>query len=298
MLEALKANSRRMHLIVDYKQKVLPESHRETQTECFGKRGKSLHGCTAIRYDPKCEDYSVLNVRVACDDSNQTWFHTLNTLKVSLDTIMETWEDVIESSLQSDGAGNYDCTAFMLSLERLFTAAGLHLTRHAITEVGDGKNLQDTDFQQAQMSLNHGKDGGLSFGDAQGIIDTLEETKTLGVVNLGMELGTRSLEPKGKEGPKPYKGIDAMYDRVRHSHCHPDWCGCLPDLACVPLVCLPHLVCAPSLLSNLSYYRSTCTRARPLWGCACASSLGWGRGGWRKLLRWRACGGSNSTQRR
>ena len=58
-----------------------------------------------------------------------------------------------------------------------------------------------------------------SFGDAQGIIDTLEETKTLGVVNRGMELGARSLEPKGKEGPKSYKGIDGMYDRVRRSHC-------------------------------------------------------------------------------
>ena len=29
-----------------------------------------------------------------------------------------------------------------------------------------------------------------------------------------MDLGKRSQEPKGKEGPKPYKGIDAMYDRV------------------------------------------------------------------------------------
>ena len=224
MLEALKANSKRIHLIVDYKQKILPEAHRETQTECFGKRGKSLHGCTAIRYDPKSEDYSVLNVRVACDDANQTWFHTLNTLTVSCDTITETWEDVTEASLQSDGAGNYDCTAFMLSLERLFSAAGLRLVRHTITEVGDGKNLQDTDFQQAQMSLNHGKDGGRSFADVQGIVDTLEETKTLGVVNLGMELGNRALEPKGKEGPKSYKGIDAMYDRVRRSHYHPDWC--------------------------------------------------------------------------
>ena len=219
LLEALKTNSRRIHLIVDYKQKVMPESHRETQTECFGKRGKSLHGGTALKWDPKSQDFVVLNVRVACDDAHQTWFHTLNALKVSLDVIIDTWDDVEESTLQSDGAGNYDCTAFMLSLERLFKAAGLRLQRHVVSEVGDGKNLQDTDFQQAQMSLNHGKDGGRSFGDAQGIIDTLEETKTLGVVNRGMELGARSLEPKGKEGPKSYKGIDGMYARVRRSHC-------------------------------------------------------------------------------
>ena len=220
LLELLKMNSRRMHLIVDYKQKVMPESARETQTECFGKRGKSLHGCTALRWDTKTQDFSVLNVRVACDDANQTWFHTLNGVKMSLDAIKEAWDDIDESSMQSDGAGNYDCTAFMLSLERLFAAADMRLVRHVISEVGDGKNLQDTDFQQAQMSLNHGKDGGRSFADAQGIIDTLEETKTLGVVNIGMELGGRELEPKGKEGPKSYKGIDGMYDRVRRCATH------------------------------------------------------------------------------
>ena len=66
-----------MHIIVDYKQKVLPTGHRETQTAAFGKKGKSLHGATCLRWDPKVSSFSVLNVRVVCDDSNQTWFHTV-----------------------------------------------------------------------------------------------------------------------------------------------------------------------------------------------------------------------------
>ena len=135
-------------------------------------------------------------------------------MKVTLDLIKSEWDDVKSSTLQSDGAGNYDCTAFLLSLERLFTAAAIRLLRHVISEVGDGKNLTDTDFQQAQMSLNHAKDGGGSYADAQEIIDALEANKTAGVQNVGMKLGARALEPKKGQGPKSYTGIDAMYDRV------------------------------------------------------------------------------------
>jgi hypothetical protein len=239
-LEQLKVNPSRVHLIIDYKQKVLPERHRATQTEAFGKRGKSLHGCTALRWDALKGDFNVINIRVACDDANQTWFHTLNALRTTLDELLKLWPDVNEATLQSDGANNYDCTAFMASAPDLFRATNIKLRRHSITEVGDGKNLQDTDFQQAQMALNHGLDGGRNFEDAQvlraqslclnpilhcqtsfalapsilqGILDTLEANKTLGVINVGMKLGARTLEPKSGQGPKAYTGIDSFYDR-------------------------------------------------------------------------------------
>ena len=32
---------------------------------------------SAANWDPKVSSFSVLNVRVVCDDSNQTWFHTV-----------------------------------------------------------------------------------------------------------------------------------------------------------------------------------------------------------------------------
>ena len=63
-LEALKANPRRCHLIVDYKQKWLPVKHHETQSDSFGKKGKSIWGGCAIRYDPSTGDYEVINVRI------------------------------------------------------------------------------------------------------------------------------------------------------------------------------------------------------------------------------------------
>ena len=54
----------RCHLIVDYKQKWLPVKHNETQSDSFGKRGKSIWGGCAIRFDRSTGDYQVLNVRI------------------------------------------------------------------------------------------------------------------------------------------------------------------------------------------------------------------------------------------
>ena len=135
LLERLKERPTAMHIIVDYKQKVLPTGHRETQTAAFGKKGKSLHGATALRWDAKRGDYQVLNVRVVCDDSNQTWFHTLAALRTTLVQILDVWVDITESTLQSDGAGNYNCTAFMDTVKDVFRGRSIRLTRHVVTEV-------------------------------------------------------------------------------------------------------------------------------------------------------------------
>jgi hypothetical protein len=211
LLDELKGSPHAMHMIVDYKQKVLPTGHRETQTAAFGKKGKSLHGATCLRWDATRGDFRVLNVCIVCDDSNQTWFHTLGALRTTLDKVMDTWPDVTESTLQSDGAGNYDCTAFMDTVRDTFKGAGVKLTRHVITEVGDGKNLVDQSFQTAQQDMDAAHDGGSDLLDAQGILDALETGRALGTINVGMDMGARVLEPK--KGPSPLKGIDSLYDR-------------------------------------------------------------------------------------
>ena len=234
LLEALKTTPTAMHMIVDYKQKVLPTGHRETQTAAFGKKGKSLHGATCLRWDARLGKFSVLNVRVVCDDSNQTWFHTLAALRTTLDQVIDVWPDIDQSSLQSDGASNYECTAFMHTVKDVFRGvhrptffdddelpalvpmppplpAGIRLTRHIVSEVGDGKNLVDQSFQTAQQDMDAARDGGRDLLEAQGILDALETGKALGTINVGMDMGTRALEPK--KGPSPLKGIDSLYDR-------------------------------------------------------------------------------------
>ena len=114
--------------------------------------------------------------------------------------------------MQSDGANNYDCTAFMSCVQRVCAAAGLRLVRHVVTEVGDGKNLVDQDFQTAQQDMNHARAGGMDLLNAQNIIDALETGRALGVLNMGMDLGTRALEPK--KNPTALRGIDLLYDRA------------------------------------------------------------------------------------
>jgi len=209
-LAALHSRPTRCHIIVDYKQKWLPVKHLETQSDSFGKRGKSIWGGCAMRWDAKTKDYKVLNVRIACDDSKQNWYHSLACLRTNLEIVKQHWPDIDEASLQSDGAGNYSCTAFMTSLSRVGEVARVRISDHAITEVGDGKNLVDTDFQQVTMSLNQRKDGGANVETAQQIIDNLDANPTAGTANAGIELGTRA---EGK-APKPYTGIDGIYWRV------------------------------------------------------------------------------------
>ena len=118
LIERLKRDPSRVLLIVDYKAKVLPGRNRETQTEAYGKKGKSLWGATAIRWDQESGDCEVLNFRIVCDDSTQTWFHTLNEIGVTLDELLAEWSTAKCFDLLSDGAGNFTCTALMTSLPR------------------------------------------------------------------------------------------------------------------------------------------------------------------------------------
>jgi hypothetical protein len=196
--------------LVDYKQKWLPVKHFEMQSDSFGKRGKSIWGGCFMCWDPKTEDLEVINVRIACDDSKQNWYHSLACLRTNLEIVKPHWSDITETTLQSDGAGNYTCTATMTSLPRVGAVAGVRIVDHSVTEVGDGKNLVDTDFQQVTMSLNQRLDGGANVETAQQILDNLNANPTAGATNAAIEFATRT---EGT-GPKPYTGIDGIYHRV------------------------------------------------------------------------------------
>ena len=155
----------------------------------------------------------MLNVRVACDDSGQNWFHTLNTTVAALDVVLEAWPDVTDASLQSDGAGNFCSTATLISLPRAFASRGIKLRRAVISEVGDGKNLVDTDFQQVQMALSQRIASGANVETAQDILDNLNANPTAGTANAAIDLGGRADEPGKAAMPKPLAGIDSLYDR-------------------------------------------------------------------------------------
>ena len=100
-------------------------------------------------------------------------YQTLGCTRTVLDIVRSHWPDISKVKLQSDGAGNLQCTAFMVALPRVGQSAGLQVLSHTITEVGAGKTKQDTDFQQVSLSLNQVRtlrvDGqGLRGGGAKG----------------------------------------------------------------------------------------------------------------------------------
>ena len=159
LLEGIKTQ-RRVLLICDYKQKVLPGKHRKTQQEGFGKRGKSVWGTTAVRWDSRKQDFEVLNVRIVCDDAKQTWFHSLNCMVITLDEVTKAWGSGFDHDLLSDGASNFVCTAFGTSLPRIFKPVGHTIKQHVVSEVGGGKNLTDTDFVHVQRSLDYERESG------------------------------------------------------------------------------------------------------------------------------------------
>lgn len=135
MLEVLKTSPDRIHIIADYKQKWLPLKHLETQQDAFGKRGKSIYGLTAFRWDAVAGEFCVLNVRVAADDSGQNWYHTLNVTATAVDIVLEAWPNTTDASFQSDGAGNFTSTATLISLPRTFASRGIKIRRAVISEV-------------------------------------------------------------------------------------------------------------------------------------------------------------------
>ena len=94
----------RIHFIFDYKQKWLPLKHLESQQDAFGKRGKSIWGAAAFRWDSEAQEFEVLNVRIACNDSNQNWYHSVHQIAATLDIITEAWRDC--TSAKSSGASS------------------------------------------------------------------------------------------------------------------------------------------------------------------------------------------------
>ena len=179
--------SDRIMIFCDYKQKVLPRKWREAQSETFGKKGKSLCGVAVVfKLPPGFEgevpkgidregDFAISYTRVACDDSDQDYIHSVQCFDTAIQLFKKQYPWVKEGLLYTDGAGNFRSLTFEIKMAQAAAAAGIKILAHLLPEAGDGKDRCDRDFAGVNALFNSWlKSPGASLQNAEEIVQALE----------------------------------------------------------------------------------------------------------------------------
>jgi hypothetical protein len=221
--------------IIDYAQKVEPEGQIESQTECFGKAGISMFGCTfimradAFTYEQLVAmlgeerakniqqgDLIIFTVVLYNADAHQDWLHSFLSLWGCIKLLLERFPHINTLLLRSDGAGNFKCSSFVLSLIKLSLWTGVFIREMSVSEAGGGKDLTDSLFMQQKQRLKQGvnKKGG-SARSASECVSTVmqgeEEVGSTGSCATREMVFIRPLSAVtgGKKGALP--GISTFY---------------------------------------------------------------------------------------
>ena len=201
-------------LWIDYKAKPLSRRNRESQTEAFGKKGLSLFGLAAMFLIPsgwqgplpegtdREGDVLIAHVRVACDDSDQSVWHSLQVLTTALLLLRAQYPFLKFGPLYSDGAVNFKSFLFTLMLPDVYKRTGFRVADHLLPEAGDGKDRCDRDFAGVNKLFDSWvKVERRVMLTADDICDALEAGKTTGVTNCSLQTQRdKSQEKAWKEG--------------------------------------------------------------------------------------------------
>ena len=145
-------------LWIDYKAKPLSMKNREGQTEAFGKKGLSLFGLATmfripshwtgqLPIDTEREgDMLIHHVRVACDDSDQSCWHSAQVPTTALLLLKAQYPWLEFGNLYSDGATNFKSILFTVMLLNISLRTGSHISAYLLPEACDGKDMCDRDF--------------------------------------------------------------------------------------------------------------------------------------------------------
>ena len=185
---------------IDYKAKPLSNKHRESQGESFGKKGMSLFGFAAMFKIPfdwsgplpeDCEregDMIIVHIRVCCDDSDQSVWHSAQVLTTALLLFRAQYPWVTHGSLYTDGATNFKSLLFPLLFPGIFHRTGFRITRQILPEAGDGKDRCDRDFAGVnKLFKSWVKVERRVMQTADDICDALEAKKSPGVISCALE---------------------------------------------------------------------------------------------------------------
>lgn len=168
-----------------------PRRFREQSSAWFGKRGMSWHG-TAVVFHPDvalpwqvdlrsfgdCQRKVLYLQDIIGNDIQQDQFTALSVLQSVLAFIKKHVPSVTSAVLQSDNAGCYSSSVFVIGAGTLHPVTGIRVVRIVRTEAQDGKSFLDSQFGLASQALARYVDEG------HNIITPLQLVEALKTVDL------------------------------------------------------------------------------------------------------------------
>lgn len=161
--------------IIDYGMKIDPSGQEEAQSECFGKSGISQFGLTCLMLasgfstekliemlgvdranNLKTGDFVVFTCVLYNADASQDWVHSFLSLRGCISLLLEKFPQIKTLRLRSDGAGNFKCASFMLSMIKLTQWTGVQILEFLVSEAGGGKDLTDSAFSLHKHHIREG----------------------------------------------------------------------------------------------------------------------------------------------
>ena len=222
---------------IDYKCKPLSRRNRELQGDSFGKRGKSLFGMVVVfllanllQYTQEggslpadldvdvLGEYVVLRIRVCADDSDQSWWHSIQVFYTGLKLLKKKCSFLKKADLYCDGATNFKQVLFTFNLPQTGLAAGIAIENQIYPEAGDGKDDCDRDFNGCNILFSSWvKVDNRTMKNANEICDALEAGRGKGVINCALQI-----QPgQEKECESETKAFTALTGKAKENifHC-------------------------------------------------------------------------------
>ena len=153
-------------LIFDYKMKLLPMYHRESQASFFGKRGITWLGFLLVRKKTRAEMQSSSNdsktkyvtvfYDIISDDGKEDGESVINILTSVLKDYKNKQENshIGKCSIGSDGAGYFSGSDLFIACASMGKWTGIYVTMHVVSEAGQGKSRVDNHFAVSQARTN------------------------------------------------------------------------------------------------------------------------------------------------
>lgn len=143
-------------IVMDHKQKILPQKYREGQVEYFGKKGMSLLGFMIVRgyIDGEESGYEYNFIDVVVEGyAGQNNTQVAAIIKVVKDYINTNFPDATSATIQSDNASCFSSQDLIPFIYFMNKDAGVKISKWIFTEAQTGKGRLDTHFSYLNLIM-------------------------------------------------------------------------------------------------------------------------------------------------